>query len=75
MWKKLRNIINEHQKKGCQKNKEFWKEFSHLKLYSPLQNVTKGVYLAKCGNILEFWTKTNALLNIRHSHPSSTLAL
>jgi hypothetical protein len=32
-----------------------------LKLYPPLKNVAKGVYLVKGGNILEYRVKANAL--------------
>jgi hypothetical protein len=46
-----------------------------LKFYSPLKNTTKGVYLAKGGNILEYKVKANALSNTRSSHLSTTLAL
>jgi hypothetical protein len=42
------------KRKGAKKIKNFERNSLTLKLYSPLQNVTKGVYLAKCGNILEF---------------------
>jgi len=46
-----------------------------LKLYPPLKNAVKGVYLAKGGNILEYRVKANALLKPRSNHPSTTLAL
>jgi hypothetical protein len=46
-----------------------------LKFYSPLKNTTKGVYLAKGGNIQEHKTKVNALLKPMNSHLSTTLIL
>jgi hypothetical protein len=36
---------------------------------------SRGEYLAKGGNILEYQAKAKALPKIRHSRPSSTLAL
>jgi hypothetical protein len=42
------------KRKGAKKIKNFERNSLTLKLYSPLQNATKGVYLAKCGNILEY---------------------
>jgi hypothetical protein len=46
--------INEHQKKGCEKEVDFEGIPLTLKLYPPLRNATKGVYLAKGRNILEY---------------------
>ncbi len=46
-----------------------------LKLYPPLKNVAKGVYLANGGNILKYKAKKNALSKPRNSHPSTTLTL
>jgi len=67
--------INEHQKKRCKKVVDFEGNFFTLKLYPPLQNTTKGVYLAKGGNILESKAKAEALPKVKHNCPSSTLAL
>jgi hypothetical protein len=66
--------INEHQKKGCEKVVDFEGIPFTLKLYPPLQNATKGVYLAKGGNILEYRAK-NTLHKIKHIHHSLTLTL
>jgi hypothetical protein len=46
-----------------------------LKLYPPLRNTAKGVYIAKGGNILEYRANANALSKPRNSRPSITLAL
>jgi hypothetical protein len=46
-----------------------------LKLYPPLRNIAKGVYLAKGGNILEYKVKVNALSKPRSGRPSTTLDL
>jgi hypothetical protein len=54
---------------------DFEKNSLTSKLYPPLRNVAKGMYLAKGGNILEYRAKANTLPKIKHSHPSSTLAL
>ncbi len=67
--------INEHQKKGCDKVVDFKRNILKLKLYPPLRNITKGVYLAKGGNIIEYRTKTNALSKLKINHPLITLAL
>ncbi len=67
--------INEHLKKGCDKVVDCQRNPFKLKLYSPLKNVAKGVYLVKGGNILEYKAKMNALLKPRNSHPSTTLTL
>jgi hypothetical protein len=67
--------INEHQKKGCDKAMGFKGNILELKLYPPLRNVAKGVYLAKGGNILNYRVKANALLKPRNSHLLTTLAL
>jgi hypothetical protein len=66
--------INEHQKKGCENALDFEGIPPTLKLYPPLRNATKNMYLAKGGNILEYRAK-NTLYKIRHIRPSSTLAL
>jgi hypothetical protein len=67
--------INEHQKKGCDKNVEFKRNPFKQKLYPPLRNAMKGVYLTKGGNILEYRTKANALSKPRSSRPSFVLVL
>lgn len=54
---------------------DFEKNSLTSKLYPPLRNVAKGMYLAKGGNILEYRAKAKALPKIRHSCPSSTLVL
>jgi len=46
-----------------------------LKLYPPLRNVEKGVYLVKGGNILDYRAKANALSKPRSSRLSTTLVL
>jgi hypothetical protein len=67
--------INEHQKKGCDKAVNFKKNHLKLKLYPPLRNLAKGVYLAKGGNIIAYRAKTNALSKLRSNHLSTTLVL
>ncbi len=67
--------INEHRKKGCDKVVDFERNPLKPKLYLPLRNAMKGVYLAKGGNILEYKAKINALSKPRSNHPSTTLAL
>jgi hypothetical protein len=67
--------INEHQKKGCDKVVDSERNPFKLKLYPPLRNATKGVYLAKGGNILEYRVKANALLKPKSGRPSITLVL
>jgi hypothetical protein len=67
--------INEHQKKGCDKDVDSEGNPFKLKLYPPLKNVAEGVYLTKGENILEYKVKVNALSKPRSSHPSITLAL
>ncbi len=54
--------INEHRKKGCEKAIDFERNYFKLKLYPPLKNATKGVYITKGGNILEYRVKVNAFL-------------
>jgi len=67
--------INEHRRKGCDKVVDSQINPFKLKLYLPLKNVAKGVYLVKGGNILEYKAKTNALSKPRSSRPSTTLTL
>jgi hypothetical protein len=67
--------INEHQKKGCEKDVDFEKNPLEFKLCPPLRNIMEGVHLAKGGNILEYNAKVDALSKLRHNRPSSTLAL
>jgi hypothetical protein len=64
-----------HQKKGSNKVVDFERNPFKLKLYPPLRNATKGVYLVKGGNILEYRVKANALSKPRNNSPSFTLAL
>jgi hypothetical protein len=47
-------IINEHQKKGCEKDVDFERNPLEFKLCPPLTNAMEGVHLAKGGNILEY---------------------
>jgi hypothetical protein len=63
--------INEHRKKRCGKVVDFEGHLLKLKLYPPLRNAMKGVYLVKGGNILEYRVKANALSKPRTSHPST----
>jgi hypothetical protein len=67
--------INEHRKKGCDKVVDSERNPLKTKLYLPLRNTTKGVYLVKGENFLEYKAKTNALSKPRSSRPSTTLAL
>ncbi len=67
--------INEHRKKGCDKVADSQINAFKLKLYLPLKNVAKGMYLVKGENILEYKAKTNALSKPRNSRPSTTLTL
>jgi hypothetical protein len=67
--------INEHRKKGCDKVVDFKRNPFKLKLYSQFKNATKGVYLVKGGNILEYRAKANALSKPRNNCPLITLAL
>jgi hypothetical protein len=46
-----------------------------LKLYPPLKNVVKGVFLVRGGSILEYKAKVDALSKPRSSCPSTTLTL
>ncbi len=55
--KNSKMIINEHQKKGCDKVMDFERNPFKFKLYPPLRNTTKGVYIAKGQNILEYKAK------------------
>jgi hypothetical protein len=71
----LKMKINKHRKKGCAKAMDFEMNTFKLKLYPPLRNATKGVYLTKGGNILEYRAKVNALSKPRRSRPSTILAL
>jgi hypothetical protein len=73
--KDLKMMINEHQKKGCDKFVDFEGNLLKLKLYPPLRNAMKGVYLAKVGNILDYKAKANALLKPRSNRFSTTLIL
>jgi hypothetical protein len=73
--KNLKMRINEHQKKGCDKVVDSQRNPFKPKLYLPLRNVAKGVYLVKGGNILEYKAKTNALSKPRNSRLSTTLTL
>jgi hypothetical protein len=75
LQEKLEMNINEHQKKGCDKVVDSKGNPLKLKLYPPLRNATKGVYLAKGGNILEYRVKANALLKPKNSRPLITLVL
>jgi hypothetical protein len=67
--------INEHQKKGSDKAVDSKGNPLKLKLYPPLRNAMKRVYLAKGGNILEYRAKANALSKPMSNHPSITLTL
>jgi hypothetical protein len=67
--------INEHRKKGCDKDVDSKRNPLKMKLCPPLRNAMKGVYLTKCGNILKYRAKANALSKSRNSHPSTTLSL
>jgi hypothetical protein len=68
-------MINEHQKKGCDKFVDSERNLFKLKLYPPLKNTIKGVYLAKVGNILNYRAKENALLKPSNIRLSTTLVL
>jgi hypothetical protein len=46
-----------------------------LKLYPPLINAAKDVYLVKGGKIMEYKAKANALSKPRSCHPLTTLTL
>jgi hypothetical protein len=74
-YKNLKFKINEHRKKGCDNVVDFEWSFLKLKLYPPLKNVAKGVYLVKGGTIIEYRAKANALSKPRTIHPSITLIL
>jgi hypothetical protein len=39
--------INEHQNKGCEKVMDFEGNYLKLKLYPPLKNAAKGVYIQR----------------------------
>jgi len=67
--------INEHQKKGCDKAMDSEGNPFKLKLYPPLRNATKGVYIVKGGNTLEYRAKANELSKPRNSCPLTTLTL
>ncbi len=73
--KNLKMRINEHRKKGCDKDVDSKRNPLKLKLYPPLRNAMKGVYLTKGGNIIEYRAKANALSKSRNSRPSTTLVL
>jgi hypothetical protein len=68
-------MINEHQKKGCDKFVDSEKNLLKLKLYPPLKNTIKGVYLAEVGNILDYKAKANALSKPSSIYLSTTLVL
>ncbi len=59
--------LNEHWKKGCKKVIDDNKNQLTLKLYLPLKNVTKGIILAKGGNVLEYMAKLEASSKPLHS--------
>ncbi len=59
--------INEHQKKRCDKVVDSKGNPLKLKMYPPLRNVEKAVYLAKGGNILQYKVKVNALSKLKSS--------
>jgi hypothetical protein len=67
--------INEHRKKGCDKVADSKGNPLKLKLYPPLKNATKGVHLAKGGNILEYMAKANVLSKPWNNRPLTTLTL
>jgi hypothetical protein len=73
--KNLKMKINEHYKKGCDRVVDSEWNILKLKLYPPLKNTIKDVYIAKGGNILEYRAKANALSKPRGNHPSTTLVL
>jgi hypothetical protein len=68
-------MINEHQKKGCDKAMDFEGNYLKLKLYPPLKNATEGVYIVKGGNILEYKAKANAFSKPKNNHLLTTLVL
>jgi hypothetical protein len=68
-------MINEHQKKGCDKFVDSEKNLLKLKLYPPLKNTIKGMYIAKVGNIIECRVKANALSKPNNICLSTTLVL
>ncbi len=68
-------MINEHQKKGCDKFVDSERNLLKLKVYPPLKNTIKGVHLTKGGNILKYRVKANALLKPRNGHLSTTFDL
>jgi hypothetical protein len=67
--KNLKMRINEHRKKGCDKDVDSKRSPLKLKLYPPLRNATKG------GNILKYRAKANALSKSRSSCPSTRFTL
>jgi hypothetical protein len=67
--------INEHQKKGCEKVMDSERNYFKLKLYPPLKNATKGVYIVKGGNIMEYRVKVSAFFKQKNSRRLTTLTL
>ncbi len=65
--KNLKMKLNEHWKKGCKKVIDDNKNQLTLNLYLPLKNITKGIILAKGGNVLEYRAKLEASLKPMHS--------
>jgi hypothetical protein len=60
-------------KKRVQKKCRCQKKLFHIQIIPNIKNAIEGVHLARGGNILEYWTKKNALLKPRHNHISSLL--